>query len=105
MPDIRLAIDIITVKMQKTDAYIGTIYWFPKWRHYVFEPASGCVYNARCLDDIRAELVALMDAWARATGREPRLGAPKFGDTGKRVRPRRARSGQKARAAEGKKAS
>ena len=92
---------LVRVTLTRTGYVLGHLRWNLEWRQYVFLPAAGAVYNARCLDDIRAELVALMDEWARSKGRKARLGAPKFDQQGtegdRRVpRPRRKRSGDEA---------
>jgi hypothetical protein len=68
-----------TVTLTRTGETLGTVRWHVAWRQYVFIPTPGAQFNARCLDEICAQLVALMDAWARERGRDPNQGAGKFG--------------------------
>ncbi len=99
-----LGTEVVTVYVTRQLQAIGTIRWNVSWRQYAFTPMPGCLYNARCLDDIRGELVSMMDGWARSKGRPARLGAPKFDEAGneqpdaRAARPRRKRSGMAAQA-------
>ncbi len=35
---------------------MGFIFFYPRWRHYVFEPAKGTLYNKACLLDLAERL-------------------------------------------------
>lgn len=36
----------------KTEASLGTIYFYPQWKKYVFEGFEGCCFDVNCLNDI-----------------------------------------------------
>lgn len=38
------------------NAVLGKIFWFGRWRQYVFQPAEQTVFNSKCLDDLRCFL-------------------------------------------------
>jgi hypothetical protein len=44
-------------------APLGSVHWFGRWRQYVFEPCDGSVFNAGCLESVRAFLAEAMTEW------------------------------------------
>lgn len=43
---------IVNVTNTAKGIYLGQIRWYAKWRAYVFYPANGMLFNAKCLADI-----------------------------------------------------
>jgi hypothetical protein len=43
---------------------LGTIYWWPHWRQYVFGAAPAIIFNSQCLYEIHAKLVEMNEEHA-----------------------------------------
>lgn len=60
--------------LTKSKLALGTIRWHVPFRSYVFVPAEGRLYAYRVLADITGQIIAMMDDWAKASGRKPTHG-------------------------------
>ena len=49
--------------MNKETTYLGTIYFNPGWRKYVFEPEANIIFDSGCLTDIITQLNELTKEW------------------------------------------
>ncbi len=69
---------VVSVIAKRTSALLGQIRWYAPWRQYVLYPNVETLFNARCLADIQAQLVAMMDEWSKARGEKPSHGVGRF---------------------------
>ena len=40
------------VRSTRGGGLLGQVYWMGRWRCYVFQPATGSIWNAECLADL-----------------------------------------------------
>ena len=52
---------VISVRAKEGDELLGRIFWYSRWRCYVFEPDSSTIYEKVCMRDI-ANLLDLLTA-------------------------------------------
>jgi len=57
----------------KSDATLGTVKWFSRWRQYTFDPDLGTTFNSACLEDLVKFLTRVNDEH-RAARRLARAG-------------------------------
>lgn len=50
---------LIDVRTVNSDVSLGLIKWYPRWRQYVFAPASNTVFNPSCLHEIMSRVDAM----------------------------------------------
>lgn len=53
------------VVSKSSDAHLGLVKWYAKWRQYCFFPRQGTIWNPDCLDEVAA--------FTRAATKEHRL--------------------------------
>ena len=56
--------------MNKETTYLGTIYFNPGWRKYVFEPEANIIFDTKCLTDIISKLDELQAEWRASLKKE-----------------------------------
>ena len=56
--------------MNKETTYLGTIYFNPGWRKYVFEPEANIIFDTKCLTDIISKLDELQTEWKDSLKKE-----------------------------------
>lgn len=56
--------------MNKDATYLGTIYFNPGWRKYVFEPEANIIFDTKCLTDIINKLDDLQSEWRASLKKE-----------------------------------
>jgi len=54
----------------KSDEYLGIIYFYPAWRKYVFQSANDIIFDKGCLTDILNEINILQDEWRQSLKRK-----------------------------------
>lgn len=53
---------IVTVYSASSGGRLGQIYFYPRWRQFVFEPSFTTLWSRGCLDEINAKLDELAAA-------------------------------------------
>lgn len=51
---------VVLVKSKRSANLLGVIKWHGAWRQYVFWPEDECVFSEGCMEDINAQVRALM---------------------------------------------
>jgi len=55
-----LSVHILADNSQAYDkSILGKIYWYGKWRQYVFEPAPDTIWSQSCLEEVYEFLLSL----------------------------------------------
>lgn len=60
--------DVFDILSKHQGSILGHIKWYSAWRQYCFSPASNCVFNTGCLQDITAFIGELMAERKRIKG-------------------------------------
>lgn len=53
------------VTSKANGSHLGRVYFYPRWRKFVFEPATHTLYDAVCLAHISGFIDGLTDEWRR----------------------------------------
>ena len=51
---------VISVDSKSSGARLAVIKWYGPWRQYVLEPESDTIWNRDCLEDVNAQMKALL---------------------------------------------
>lgn len=58
------------VKNKNTLERLGTIYFYPGWRKFVFEPLPEIIFDNNCLIDISNQIAILTAEWRASLKKE-----------------------------------
>lgn len=74
--EVRRKTRVWIIRAKRTDAFLGEISWFGRWRQYAFHPNAPTTFNDKCLREI-ADFCEIQTKLHLALAAEARRLAPK----------------------------